>query len=106
MIITCVWEHNGNDTLLYFAKVDVAVNNEGNIYECRKHGFEALESNPDFLQNAVITGSYGEVWSLRKVLRCFIWHDRIHAKAMYRMAIKVFGNACQKYFLLLNRREC
>lgn len=28
---------------------------------------------------------------LRKVLRRFIWHDRIHAKAMYRMATKVFG---------------
>ena len=36
-------------------------------------------------------GSYGEDWSLRKVLRRFIWHDRIHARAMYRMAIKVFG---------------
>ena len=41
--------------------------------------------------NAVIEGSYGEAWSLRKVLRRFIWHDRIHAKAMYRMAVKVFG---------------
>ena len=35
--------------------------------------------------------AYGEDWSLRKVLRRFIWHDRIHARAMYRMAIKVFG---------------
>lgn len=39
----------------------------------------------------VCVGSYGEEWSLRKVLRRFIWHDRIHAKAMYRMAIKTFG---------------
>ena len=53
--------------------------------------FAELESNPDFLQNTVRKGSYGEDWSLRKVLRRFIWHDRIHAKAMYRMAIKVFG---------------
>lgn len=65
--------------------------NDGNIYECRKRGFEALEAKTAFLQNAVIKGSYGEDWSLRKVLRRFIWHDRIHAKAMYRMAIKVFG---------------
>ena len=64
---------------------------DGNIYECRKRGFESLESNPDFLQNTVRKGSYGEDWSLRKVLRRFIWHDRIHARAMYRMAIKVFG---------------
>ena len=64
---------------------------DGNIYECRKRGFESLESNPDFLQNTVRKGSYGEDWSLRKALRRFTWHDRIHAKAMYRMAIKVFG---------------
>ncbi len=25
-------------------------------------------------------------------LRRFIWNDRIHAKAMYRMAVKTFGN--------------
>ncbi len=61
------------------------------IYECRKRGFETLESMPDFLQNAVIAGSYGEDRSLRKVLRRFIWHDRIHAKAMYRLTVKLFG---------------
>jgi hypothetical protein len=43
------------------------------------------------LDNAVIEGSYDELWSLRKVMRRFLWHDRIHAKAMYRMAIKTFG---------------
>lgn len=35
--------------------------------------------------------AYEEEWSLRKVLRRFIWHDRIHAKAMARMAAKTFG---------------
>ena len=75
----------------YFAEIAVDADHDGNIYECRKRGFESLESNPDFLQNTVRKGSYGEDWSLRKVLRRFIWHDRIHARAMYRMAIKVFG---------------
>lgn len=75
----------------YFAEIAVDADRDGNIYECRKRGFESLESNPDFLQNTVRKGSYGEDWSLRKVLRRFIWHDRIHARAMYRMAIKVFG---------------
>ena len=65
--------------------------NDGSIYECRKRGFEALEATPNFLQNTVFEGSYDEMWSLRKVLRRFIWHDRIHARAMYRMAVKLFG---------------
>ena len=86
-----MYEHTKNVNTYYFAEIAVDADHDGNIYECRKRGFEALESNPDFLQNTVRKGSYGEDWSLRKVLRRFIWHDRIHVKAMYRMAIKVFG---------------
>ena len=86
-----MYEHTKNVNTYYFAEIAVEADHDGNIYECRKRGFESLESNPDFLQNAVTEGSYGEDWSLRKVLRRFIWHDRIHARAMYRMAIKVFG---------------
>ena len=86
-----MYEHTNNVNEYYFAEIEVDADNSGNIYECRKRGFEALEAKPDFLRNTVIEGSYGEDWSLRKVLRRFIWHDRIHAKAMYRMAVKVFG---------------
>ena len=86
-----MYEHTKNVNEYYFAEIAVDADNGGTIYECRKRGFEILEAKPDFLQNAVIEGSYGEDWSLRKVLRRFIWHDRIHARAMYRMAVKVFG---------------
>lgn len=86
-----MYEHTKNVNTYYFAEIAVDADHDGNIYECRKRGFEALEASPDFLQNTVRKGSYGEDWSLRKVLRRFIWHDRIHAKAMYRMATKVFG---------------
>ena len=86
-----MYEHTKNVNEYYFAEIEVDADNSGTIYECRKRGFEALEKKPDFLQNTVIEGSYGEDWSLRKVLRRFIWHDRIHARAMYRMAVKVFG---------------
>lgn len=86
-----MYEHTKNVNTYYFAEIAVDADHDGNIYECRKWGFESLESSPDFLQNTVRKGSYGEDWSLRKVLRRFIWHDRIHARAMYRMAIKVFG---------------
>lgn len=86
-----MYEHTKSVNEYYFAEIEVDADNCGNIYECRKHGFEALETKPDFLQNTVNEGSYGEFWSLRKVLRRFIWHDRIHARVMYRMAVKVFG---------------
>ena len=86
-----MYEHTKSVNEYYFAEIDVDADNSGNIYECRKRGFEILEAKPDYLNNSVVEGSYGEDWSLHKVLRRFIWHDRIHARAMYRMAIKVFG---------------
>ena len=86
-----MYMHTKNVNEYYFAEIEVDADNDGTIYECRKRGFEELEAKSDFLQNTVIEGSYGEDWSLRKVLRRFIWHDRIHARAMYRMAVKVFG---------------
>lgn len=85
-----MYEHTKNVNEYYFAELDVTADNEGDIYECRKRGFENIEKMPDFPKNTVIDGSYGELWSLRKVLRRFIWHDRIHAKAMYRMATKIW----------------
>ena len=86
-----MYEHTKNVNAYYFAEIDVDVDNEGTIYDCRKRGFERLEQTPGFLNNVVIEGSYDELWSLRKVMRRFLWHDRIHAKAMYRMAVKTFG---------------
>lgn len=86
-----MYEHTKNVNSYYFSEIGVDADNEGNIYECRERGFALLEAQQEFLSNTVYLGSYDEEWSLRKVLRRFIWHDRIHAKAMYRMAVKTFG---------------
>lgn len=86
-----MYQHTKSVNAYYFAEIDVDADNTGDISDCRRRGFEALERKADFLENATYEGSYGEDWSLRKVLRRFIWHDRIHAKAMYRMATKLFA---------------
>ena len=85
--------HTKSVNSYYFAEIGVDADNEGTIYECRKRGFEQLEETTDFLSNLLQEGSYGEMWSVRKVLRRFIWHDRIHAKAMWKMAKKTFEEA-------------
>lgn len=85
-------EHTKNVNEYYFGEIDVDANNDGSIVDCRRRGLEMLEQQPGFLSKGVCEGSYGEDWSVRKVLRRFIWHDRIHAKAMYRMAVKTFGS--------------
>ena len=85
-----MYQHTKNVNSYYFAEIGVDADNEGTIFECRKLAFDLLEQREDFLKNPVIEGSYGELWSIRKMMRRFIWHDRIHAKAMWRMAKRTF----------------
>ena len=86
-----MYQHTKNVNSYYWGEIGVEVGNEGTILENRTRGFEILEKSDGFLEANVLEGSYGELWSLSKVLRRFIWHDRIHAKALYRMGIKTFG---------------
>lgn len=86
-----MYRHTKNVNEYYFAEIGVEADNEGSILDCRLRGFATLEKQPDFLSNPVREGSWGELWGLRKLLRRFLWHDRIHARAMYRMAERTFG---------------
>ena len=88
-----MYQHTKNVNAYYFGEIGTDTDNSGSILDCRQRGFAALEKQPNFLDLGVFDGSYGELWSLKKVLRRFIWHDRIHAKAMYRMGIKKFGKS-------------
>lgn len=93
-----MYEHTKNVNDYYFGEIGVETDHEGTNVDCRQRGFVLLEGQPDFLKNIVSLGSYNEEWSLRKVLRRFIWHDRIHAKAMYRMAVRTFGGDIPNVF--------
>ena len=88
-----MYEHTKNVNAYYFGEIGVDTDNDGDIFACRLRGFDTLEAQPDFLHMPVIEGNYGEFWSLRKMLRRFIWHDRIHAKAMWRMARMINGKS-------------
>jgi len=85
-----MYEHTKNVNSYYFHEIGVPSDNESDIYMCRFHGFEALEKQANFLDNNVFVGDYDEKWSLRKVCRRFVWHDRIHGKAMYRNSAGIF----------------
>lgn len=86
-----IYEHTKNVNSYYFAEIGVDADNDGDIYECRKRAFENLEKASNFLDCKVFDGSYGELWTVRKVIRRFIWHDRIHAKSLYRRARRIFN---------------
>ena len=86
-----MYGHTKSVNAYYFREIGIEADNEGDILACRRRGFEALEAHPDFLHMPAAEGSYGEYWSVRKMLRRFIWHDRIHARAMWRGACRMFG---------------
>lgn len=86
-----IYSHTKGVNSYYFAEIGIEADFDGDICEIRKKGFALLEEMPDFLSGKVFDGSYGEKWTVKKVLRRFIWHDRIHAKALYRMARRLFG---------------
>ena len=86
-----MYGHTKSVNAYYFGEIGIEADNAGDILACRRRGFEALEAHPDFLHMPAAEGSYGEYWSVRKMLRRFIWHDRIHARAMWRGACRMFG---------------
>ena len=86
-----MYAHTKNVNSYYFGEIGISVSNAPDIYSCRKAGFEIAASKEELFSGKVYTGQYDELWSLKKVIRRFIWHDRIHAKAMYKMACALCG---------------
>lgn len=86
-----MYQHTKNVNAYYFGEIGLSAENTPDIYTCRLKGFEELEKQPDFLENKTYEGSGNELWTLRKLCRRFVWHDRIHAKAMYKMAVNLCG---------------
>lgn len=86
-----MYDHTRGVNAHYFGEIQVSADDTGRIADCRERGFAELERRPDYLQNRIWEGRFGEQWTLKKLCRRFIWHDRIHAKALYRMARRTFG---------------
>lgn len=86
-----MYTHTNNVTNYYAGEIGVKIKNVDDIVENRLQALKKIEETEGYLKNKVYTGSYNEEWSLRKVMRRFIWHDRIHGRAMYKMAVNVWG---------------
>jgi hypothetical protein len=85
-----MYDHVCSVNKYYFAQLGIDINEYPDVLAGRLQGFWILENKGGFLLNKPIVGSDGEQWTLSKMLRRFLWHDRIHAKAMYRMASKIW----------------
>lgn len=96
-----MYEHTNQTTAYYAAAFGIELENMPDIYANRMQLLSELEALPDFLSCRVYTAPDGEDWTLRKVLRRLIWHDRIHAKAMWRTATELWGSAIPNPFFFL-----
>lgn len=96
-----MYEHTNSVTSYYTAAFGLETENVADIYANRMQALAELETLPDFLSEKVYIAPDGESWTMRKVLRRFIWHDRIHAKAMWRTAVALWGNEIKNPFYFI-----
>ncbi|MBE6985380.1 MAG: hypothetical protein E7434_07235 [Ruminococcaceae bacterium] len=93
-----MYEHTNRTTAYYAAAFGIEMENAADIYANRMLLFSEIEVLEDFLSDRGYTAPDGEAWTLRKLLRRLIWHDRIHAKAMWRTAVSLWGSAIPNPF--------
>ncbi len=96
-----MYEHTNRVTSYYAAAFGIELENMPDIYANRMQALSDLEDLPDFLSGKVYTADDGEEWTIRKVLRRFLWHDRIHAKAMWRTAKALWGSEIKNPFYFI-----
>lgn len=96
-----MYEHTNSVTSYYTGAFGLETENVADIYANRMQALSELEALPDFLSDKVYIAPDGESWTMRKVLRRFLWHDRIHAKAMWRTASALWGNEiCNPFYFV------
>lgn len=89
-----MYQHVKRISYQYFLELDIELPEGLDLISSRIQALEAVEDEMDYLENHLYHSDTNETWSLRKLIRRLIWHDRIHAKAMYRMACMTFGAEC------------
>jgi hypothetical protein len=86
--ITEVFNHVTGTQHYYLSRIGLNVRQEGSFSEIREQGLERIWNLFQVKGNSRVYKVDGESWTVKKVLRRFIWHDRIHGKAITRMLAK------------------
>lgn len=83
-----IFTHVKGCQFYYLSRMMISEKIEGDFMTSRKFCLEKLESLYRKNNNSLKLEIDNELWTLKKVLRRFIWHDRIHGKAMTRILEK------------------
>lgn len=79
--------HTNGAIEYYAAAFGISHENLPDLAANRQVLFAELERTSDFLSSRVYQAEDGELWTRKKLLRRILYHDRIHARALYRRAI-------------------
>lgn len=96
-----MYEHINQTTAYYVGAFGLPFENVADLYTNRLQALAELETLPGALSGTVYTAPDGEQWTMRKVLRRFLWHDRIHARAMWRTASALWASGLENPFFFL-----
>ena len=83
-----IFDHVKYCQYYYLSRMKIMEEVEGNLMTIREFCLEKLEALYRKHDNSLIFEVDNELWTLKKVLRRFIWHDRIHGKAITRILEK------------------
>lgn len=83
-----IFDHVKYCQYYYLSRVKIKEKIDGDFMAIRKFCLEKLETLYHENNGSQIFEADNELWTLKKVLRRFIWHDRIHGKAITRILEK------------------
>jgi hypothetical protein len=69
----------------YLSRIGLSVARQGSLMDIRESGLQEIGRLFEKEENSRVYDVDQELWTLKKVLRRFIWHDRIHGKAITRI---------------------
>ncbi|HEX7318818.1 MAG TPA: hypothetical protein VF399_00475 [bacterium] len=83
-----IFDHVKGCQHYYLSRMKLPVKTGDDFMAIRKFCLKKLEALYRKHNNMLIFELDNELWTLKKVLRRFIWHDRIHGKAIIRILEK------------------
>ncbi len=83
-----VFDHVENTQHYYLSRVGLNISHGQPFLETRESCLKEVEGLFQRMGNAAVYDVDGELWTVKKVLRRFVWHDRIHGKAITRILAK------------------
>lgn len=83
-----VFDHVMNTQRYYVSRIGLPAPLKGAFLDVRESCMEGIAEAFRDNGNAKTYYVDGESWTIKKVLRRFIWHDRIHGKAIMRILVK------------------